>query len=435
MLVDVVMPKMGESIQEGKILRWAKKVGEKIAKDETILEISTDKVDSEIPSPVGGILAAIVVAEQETVPVGTVIAKVETDASAKIESAGTPAPPAAKAEPQTSKAEPTPVAPATAALPARGDGDRFYSPLVRSIAKQEGLSSSELARIQGSGLGGRVTKQDVLGHLKHRPSSAGAPAGMPRFDATIQKMDLAELQKKYPAPRHEILQMDNIQQKMAEHMVRSIATSPHVQAIDEVDVTGLVNYRAREGAAFERREGFKLTYTPFFFAAVANALKEFPIVNSSVEGDKIILKKYLNIGMAVASPSGLIVPVLKNCEEKNFLGLARAINDIAVRTRNKKLQPDEIAGGTFTLTNYGIFGNIIGIPIINQPQVAILGTGAIKKRPVVVTDADGNDLIGIRSMMYLTLSFDHRIIDGAIGGQFLAKVKQGIEAFDFGAIG
>jgi 2-oxoglutarate dehydrogenase E2 component (dihydrolipoamide succinyltransferase) len=196
-----------------------------------------------------------------------------------------------------------------------------------------------------------------------------------------------------------------------------------------------VNYRAREGAAFERREGFKLTYTPFFFAAVANALKEFPIVNSSVEGDKIILKKVINIGMAVASPSGLIVPVLKNCEEKSFLGMARAINDIAVRTRNKKLLPEEITGGTFTITNYGIFGNIIGIPIINQPQVAILGTGAIKKRPVVITDADGNDLIGIRSMMYLTLSFDHRIIDGAIGGQFLSKVKQGIEAFDFPSIG
>jgi 2-oxoglutarate dehydrogenase E2 component (dihydrolipoamide succinyltransferase) len=253
---------------------------------------------------------------------------------------------------------------------------------------------------------------------------------MVRFDTTIQKMDLAELQNKYPSSRHEIVQMDNIQQKMAEHMLRSVATSPHVQAIDEVDVTGLVNIRTTEGAAFEKREGFKLTFTPFFFFAVKNALKAFPIVNASVEGDKIILKKFINIGMAVASPTGLIVPVLKNCEEKSYLGMARAINDIAVRTRNKKLQPDEIQGGTFTITNYGIFGNIIGIPIINQPQVAILGTGAIKKRPIVITDVEGNDLIGIRSMMYLTLSFDHRIIDGAIGGQFLAKIKEGIERFD-----
>ena len=336
-------------------------------------------------------------------------------------------------------------------VPSRVDGNRFYSPLVRSIAKQEGLTAHDLGRIAGSGAGGRVTKQDVFAFLKSRrpdtisrsdtpllalgaTQAGGAAVVGTRYDPAIQKMDLAELQKKYPAPRHEILQMENIQQRMAEHMLRSVATSPHVQAIDEVDMTAIVDYRTREASGFETREGFKLTFTPFFFHAVTRALELFPIVNASVEGDKVILKKYINVGMAVASPTGLIVPVLKNCEAKSFLEIASAINDIAVRTRNKKLMPDEIQGGTFTITNYGIFGNIIGIPIINQPQVAILGTGAIKKRPVVLTDAEGIDLVGIRSMMYLTLSFDHRIIDGAVGGQFLAKVKEGIERFDFGAV-
>jgi pyruvate/2-oxoglutarate dehydrogenase complex dihydrolipoamide acyltransferase (E2) component len=433
MQVEVVMPKMGESIMEGKILRWAKKVGDKIAKDETILEISTDKVDSEIPSPVAGILARIVVQEQETVPVGTVIAFVETDAAAKIDTSH-PVPPvvssgaAAPIVPNTTVASQQVV---HAELPSRfGNDRRFYSPLVRTIAKNEGILKQELDALPGSGAGGRVTKLDILDYLKAR---AAQPASLlpHRHESLIQKPDIAQLQKKYPAPRYHIQQMDNVQQKMAEHMVRSVATSPHVSAIDEVDVTALVNYRTKSAAAFEKQEGFKLTFTPLFGFAVVQTLKEFPLLNTSVEGDKIVFKNFVNLGMAVASPTGLIVPNVQNADHKNFIGLARAINDISLRTRNKKLLPDEILGGTFTISNYGVFGNIIGIPIINQPQVAILGIGAIKKRPMVLSDPDGNDMIGIRSMVYLTMSFDHRIIDGAIGGQFLAKVKWNLENFDF----
>jgi 2-oxoglutarate dehydrogenase E2 component (dihydrolipoamide succinyltransferase) len=242
------------------------------------------------------------------------------------------------------------------------------------------------------------------------------------------------LQKKYPAPGFEILQMDNVQIKMSEHMVRSVQTSPHVGAISECDVTRIMAFRAQHAERFEKQEGFKFTVTPFFIAAAIQALKEFPIVNSSVEGDKIILKKSINVGMAVAAPTGLIVPVLKNAERMTFPEIARALNDVAARTRTKRLHPDEVLGGTFTVTNYGVFGNIIGTPIINQPQVAILGIGAIKKRPVVVTDGDGNDSIAIRSMVYLTLAFDHRIIDGAIGGQFVSKVVATLEQFDLSKV-
>lgn len=442
MQVEVVMPKMGESIQEGKILRWAKKVGDKVAKDETILEISTDKVDSEIPSPVGGILTKIIVPENETVPVGTVIAMVETDvASAKIDTSTSGAL-TAKTEGVVLSTAPSPTLRPSVSVHAveerlpsrRSDGQRFYSPLVRTIAKKEGLSVMELDQIPGSGAQGRVTKNDVLAYLTRRTTRPIA-APSTRMDFALPHADDKELAKKYPSPRYQIVPMDNVQQKMAEHMVRSVHTSPHVQAIDEVDLTAIVNYRASHTDEFEKREGFKLTYTPFFCDAVVRALKEFPIVNSSLEGDKIIMKRSIHLGMAVASPSGLIVPIIKNAEEKNFIGLARAVNDLAVRTRNKKLRPEEIQDGTFTITNYGIFGNIIGIPIIHQPQVAILGIGAIKKRPVVITDESGNDMIGIRSMAYFTLSFDHRILDGAVGGQFLAKVKSNLENYNFQQIG
>ncbi len=438
MQVEVVMPKMGESIQEGKVLRWAKKVGEKVAKDETILEISTDKVDSEIPSPVGGMLTKIIVPENETVAVGTVIAMIETDVSAAKIDTSAPSPSAPKkpeiAPPLQQSPQPVSVAaPPTYAeeIPSRRfDGQRFYSPLVKTIAKKEGVSVTELDQIPGSGSQGRLTKNDLLAYLNRRPTHvAGAPAQ--RADFSTPRVDEKELTRRYPSPRYQVVSMDNVQQKMAEHMVRSVHTSPHVQAIDEIDLSALVAYRAGYAEEFERKEGFKLTYTPFFCDAVVRALKEFPIVNSSVEGDRIIMKRFINLGMAVAAPSGLIVPNIRNADEKNFIGLARAVNDIASRTRNKKLKPEEIQDGTFTITNYGVFGNIIGIPIINQPQVGILGIGALKKRPVVITDELGNDSIGIRSMAYFTLSFDHRIIDGAIGGQFLAKVKSNLEHFDF----
>ncbi|MEX0736836.1 MAG: dihydrolipoamide acetyltransferase family protein [Bacteroidota bacterium] len=428
MQVEVVMPKMGESIQEGKILRWMKKPGDTIEKDESILEISTDKVDSEIPSPSAGVLTKIVVPEGDTVDVGTVIAFIETDASSATVDTTTPA---ASARKQESQHEPA-AAPQKQHIKVEGsrerNGDRFYSPLVKNIAQKEGIALEELDQISGSGLAGRVTKNDVLGYLSSRTSK---PVVSSRTDYAIASVDLKELEKKYPSPKYEILQMDNLQKKMAEHMVKSLQTSPHVQAISECDVTSIVEFRAKDAERFEKLEGFKLTYTPFFINAAIRALKQFPLINSSVEGDKIILKKFINFGMAVAAPTGLIVPVIKNAEEKNFLGLARAINDIAVRTRTKKLLPEEVQGGTFTITNYGVFGNIIGIPIINQPQVAILGVGAIQKRPVVVTDADGNDSIAVRSMVYLTLSFDHRIVDGAIGGQFISAVVANLEQYDF----
>ena len=427
MLVDVVMPKMGESIQEGKILRWMKKPGDKIELDESILEISTDKVDSEIPSPAAGFLSKIVVPEGETVEVGTVIAVVETDKislragelSAGVERVAKPVVHAPVSEPTVSFAH------QTTGRSQKHEGNRFYSPLVRTMAKKEGVALEELDQLGGSGIGGRVTKNDLLEYLQRR-----VPKSAPTF-TTLQRVDIKELQKKYPPPLYDIVQMDNVQVKMAEHMVRSVHTSPHVEAVSECDVSQIVDFRSKNAERFEKQEGFKFTYTPFFVDAAVRALKEFPVVNSSVEGDKIILKHAVNFGMAVASPSGLIVPVIKNAEKMSFLELARSINDIAVRTRSKRLNPDEVLGGTFTITNYGVFGNIIGTPIINQPQVAILGIGAIKKRPVVIADAEGNDVISIRSIAYLTLAFDHRIIDGAIGGQFLARIVANLEQFDF----
>jgi len=311
----------------------------------------------------------------------------------------------------------------------RGTGSRFLSPLVRSIAQKENVSAAELAQISGTGANGRMTKRDLLEFISKRGTAASATV-QPAAHAGVTRLDTAQLSAKYPAPAFRVARMDNVQVKMAEHMLRSVATSPHVAAIDEVDFSAVMTSRSANAARFEQQEGFKLTVTPFIADAVVRALKEFPIVNSSVEGDHIIYKHAINLGIAVASPTGLLVPNVRNAEEKNFVGLARAINDLAVRTRNKKLMPDEIQGGTFSITNYGVFGNIIGTPLINQPQVAILGVGAIKKRPVVITDQSGNDAIGIRSMAYLTLAFDHRIIDGAIGGQFLARVKFYLEQFD-----
>ena len=427
--VEVVMPQMGESITEGTIVKWSKKPGDKIKRDETLLEISTDKVDSEIPSPASGVLTQIVIAEQKTVPVRTVIAYIETEeAAAKVEP--TPSAPSAVAKEEEPKPSAKPevqldrkvLQRAPAAQPAAG---RFYSPLVQTIAREEGISMSELESIPGTGLGGRVTKKDLLAYVESRTGrpAVGVPQP-PRIETTLKTVDSVELKKKYPAPQHEVLQMTPVLQKMAEHMVKSVQTSAHVGAISEADVTTIVEIRARHAESFEKKEGLKLTYTPFIADAAVRSLKDFPLVNSMVEGDKIIKKKFINLGIAVASESGLIVPVVKNAEEKSFLGLARAINDLASRTRTKKLQPDDVQGGTFTITNYGVFGNIMGAPIINQPQLAILGIGAIKKRPVVI-----NDAIAIRSMIYLTLSFDHRVIDGALGGIFLERIVKYLQEF------
>jgi 2-oxoglutarate dehydrogenase E2 component (dihydrolipoamide succinyltransferase) len=429
MFVDVVMPKMGESIQEGKILRWMKKPGDKIAQDESILEISTDKVDSEIPSPAAGFLSKIIIPEGETVDVGTVIAVIETNAASVAIGSPATVPPADSKSSAGSSVAASPRAETFEGQikkETKSGGGRFYSPLVRAIARKEGVALENLDSLDGSGIAGRLTKKDVEEYLKKRATGLALSA-----QATVERIDIKKLQLKYPPPHFEVVQMENVQLKMAEHMVRSVRTSPHVEAISECDLSRIIEFRLKNGDRFEQQEGFKFTFMPFIVDATVRALKAFPLLNSSVEGDKIILKKSINFGIAVASPSGLIVPVIKNADGKNFFEIARAINDLAVRTRTKRLMPEEIQGGTFTVTNYGVFGNIIGTPIINQPQVAILGVGAIKKRPVVLTDAAGNDSIAVRSMVYLTLAFDHRIIDGALGGQFLAKVVSNLEQYDF----
>ncbi len=428
--IEVIMPQMGESIAEGTIVKWHKRVGEMVKKDETLLEISTDKVDSEIPSPAAGVLVEIIAKENDTVPVHAVIAYLDSDGAGAAKSVETvktekPAPPTQEAV----HSAPAPV-PAAKAVAASAAG-RFYSPLVMTIAKAEGIPMAELEQIPGTGEGGRVSKNDILGWIQGKkagrvtPRTAPAPAPQAGVLDQLKHVDDAELAKKYPAPEFEILQMSNVMHRMAEHMVQTVQTSPHVFAVHEVDMTAVVHHREKYADEFLRKEGFKLTYTPYVVAAVVDALKKFPIVNSSIDGGKIIKKNLLNIGIAVASESGLLVPVIKHAEEKNFLGLARAVNDLAQRTRTKKLLPEEVQGGTFSITNYGVFGTLIGTPLINQPQVAILGTGVITKRVAVV-----NDMIAVRSMAFFTVSFDHRIIDGATGGQFLADIAHTLEHVD-----
>ncbi|HEY6191278.1 MAG TPA: dihydrolipoamide acetyltransferase family protein [Bacteroidota bacterium] len=450
--VDVVMPQLGESLTEGTIIKWHKKPGDKVKKDETLLEISTDKVDSEIPSPATGVVTKLLFDEQKTVEVRTVIAEIDTDESAAVPAPGAqqPVSPPKASEPakpaQAAAAKPAPPAapqaapPAPSPEPAPAAGGRFYSPLVMNIAREEGIAMAELERIPGTGEGGRVSKKDILGYLEMRkkgtvpaaatpgaPAPAAQPAGpaAPRIESTLKHFDGSELSAKYPGPNYDILQMSNVLKRMSEHMVKSVQTAPHVWAVHECDMTNVDRARRKIGESFEKREGFKLTFMPFICDAVIRALKEFPLVNCSLEGDKIIMKKFINLGIAVASETGLIVPVIKNADEKNFTGLARAVNDLASRTRAKKLSPADIEGGTFTLTNYGVFGTMVGVPIINHPQVAILGTGAIEKRPVVI-----NDAIAIRSIAYLTLAFDHRIVDGALGGSFMETVVKRLEKFD-----
>ncbi len=440
--IDLVMPKMGESIAEGTIIKWVKKEGDRIERDETILEISTDKVDSEIPSTASGVLAKILVGEGQTVAVGTPIAQIETEVAAGV--AAAPADGQAKptdgkatvAAPAETKKVEAPVAAAAAiaeAEPVSRQGKRFFSPLVRTIAKQENISMQELEAVPGTGVEGRVTKNDIMAYLENRsmpkpavgrpaptpaPSVAARPSAPPLpAPAVMPSMPVDET-------RVEIVPMDHMRKRIAEHMVMSKQVSPHVYSVSECDMTNIVRYREAIKNEFEKREGTKLTFTPFFIDAVVRAIKDFPLINSSIDGDKIIMKKYINIGIAVALENGLIVPVIKNSDSYNLVGLARATNDIANRARNKQLKPDEVQNGTFSITNMGSFGNLFGIPVINQPQVAILGIGAIKRQPVVI-----NDAIAIRDLVYLSLSYDHRIIDGAYGGQFLQRVVHYLENF------
>ena len=414
-IVDVIMPQMGESIAEGTITKWYKKVGDKIAKDETLLEISTDKVDSEIPSPSAGLVAELLFPEQKTVDVHTVIARIQTDVHAPL----IPEPEHIQAKTQNLMPEAvstidSSLEPAIITKGISADTNRFFSPLVMSIARAEGVSMSELEKIPGSGANNRVSKKDVLDYVERRKSGGATAHVKPSSAGT-------------PSGSVEVIKMDTMRKAIAEHMVRSIHTSAHVGSVTEADVTKLVAFREKHKGDFEKREGFKLTFTPFFVDAVVKAIKDFPLINSSVDGDSIILRKDINIGVAVALENGLIVPVVKQAAGKDFAGLARAVNDLSNRARTKKLAPDDVQGGTFTITNPGIFGNLFGFPIINQPQVAILGVGAIKKRPVVIDDA-----IAIRSMVYISMSYDHRIIDGALGGMFLQRIVQYLENFELG---
>ena len=420
MKIEMVMPQMGESITEAKISKWRKNVGEAVQKDEIILEISTDKVDSEIPSPASGVIAELLFKEGDVVPVKVKIATIDSDANASAT--------ASKAAPTES------VSPSHVSEPEADKSDRFFSPVVKSLAEKHGVTSAELEGIKGSGHGGRVTKEDLLAHLdvKKAPApsiSVSAPTSAPKaapVPAAKPTSTPSAPEIGWEANGTKTIVMDNMRQAIADHMVRSKHTSPHVYSVQEIDVTKISRWRAKHKGQFQKTEGFSLSFTPFFLEAAVKALVQFPYVNASVDGKKIILKKHVNLGCAVAlGNSGLIVPVIKRAEEKNLVGLARGLNDLAARARNKKLLPDDVVGGTFTVTNPGVFGTIIGTPIINQPQAAILCLGAIVKRPVVI-----DDMIAIREMCYLTLSYDHRIIDGSLGGQFLAAIRTYLEGWD-----
>ena len=434
--IDVVMPKMGESIQEGKVLRWVKKVGDKIERDEVLLEISTDKVDTEVPSPAAGTLVAILANEGDVVEVGKVVARLSSGAGA---AAPAPAPVAA---PVAAAPAPAPVAAAPAAVAVnvahaatssvpRQSGARFYSPLVRSIAAAENISVAELDGIPGSGIEGRVTKNDVMGYLARRGTGAPAPVAV-SAPAPVAAAPSAPAPAAAPAVltggQSEVIPMDRMRQLIAEHMVRSKHTSPHVTSVAEVDVTGIVKLREKVKDAFQKREGFKLTYNPFFGWAVCEGVKAFPRINVSVDGTNIIQHKRVNLGMATALPDGnLIVPVIKGADTLNITGVGRSMQDLADRARSKKLSPDDIAGGTITVTNVGSFGSLFGTPVINQPQTCIIGIGAIQKRPVV-RELDGEDVIVVRSMVYLSITYDHRVIDGALATQALAAMSRALES-------
>jgi len=428
MAFDVVMPQMGESITEATILKWHRQVGEPIGKDETLYEISTDKVDAEIPAPLAGILVEILVEANATVPVGTVVGRI----GAAGESAGAPA--AVAAAPAA--AAPAPAAqpggaPAQAAPPAEDSLEERLrtrsSPLVRRMAEEQGV---DLRTVKGSGLMGRVTKEDMEAHLANRPGpAAAAPPPPPQAPAR----PAAAAAPAYGAgERVKVEPMTRMRKLISDNMVASKHTSAHVYTVFELDMSSVSRLRARHRKAFEEAYGTRLSFMPFVLTAVAKALRAFPTINASVDGDSIVYKLDINLGVAVALDWGLIVPVIKQADQLNLAGLARALNDLAARARSKQLKPDEIQGGTFTVTNPGSFGETFGLPVINQPQVAIMGMGAVKKRAVVITDADGQDAIAIRETMFSALSFDHRLVDGATADLFMAAVKKELETSSFG---
>ena len=428
-MIQLIMPKMGESVAEATILKWLKKVGDKIEADEPVLEIATDKVDSEVPSPSAGILSKRMFEEGQVVKVGQVIAMIDAEgapASLGAPEKSSPVPvsvPSSNGKTETK----TPVVATHASEPIlkTSASGRFYSPLVRNIAKQEGVTMAELESITGSGANSRVTKNDLLQHIE-KSKSGGSPLPAPKpVSAPVYSTPASSSQG-----NTEIIEMDRMRKLIAEHMVMSKQTSAHVTSYVEADVTSLVMWREKMKAVFEKRDGEKLTFTPLFIEALIKAIKDFPMINISVEGTKIILKKDINIGMAAALPSGnLIVPVIRNADRLNLLGLVKSVNDLANRARSNKLSPDEIQGGTYTLTNVGTFGNVMGTPIINQPQVAIMATGAIRKKPAVIETPQG-DAIGIRHFMFLSHSYDHRVVDGALGGSFVRRVADYLEQWD-----
>ena len=433
-LLEIEMPKMGESVMEGTIIKWLKKVGEHIKLDEALFEISTDKVDTEVPSPVEGTVAEIMVAEQETVDVGTVVAKISTDLnfiipktskSSEVEESVVSAPASIHKNFTTQSAELT---------KQTSEGDRFYSPLVLSIARTENVSFVELGKINGSGLKGRVTKKDILSYLQERKTGDTREVQTPPSGTQSQTPVQQGVTELRSSGEVEKIPMDNIRQKIMKHMIASRDTSVHVTSLVEVDMVRIDKFIVEKKEEYRQRDGINLTYMAFIADACVKALQEYPLVNSSIEGNMIIRKKYINLGIAVAvERTGLIVPNIKSANHRNLIGLAAAISDIAYRSRNKKLLPDDVTDGTFTITNYGVFGTVFGLPIINQPEVAILGVGAVVKRPTVI-EADGTDTIAIRPIMALTLSHDHRLIDGMLGSLFLKYVKESLEGFDPGSI-
>jgi len=457
-IVDLVMPKLGESIMEATILKWNKQIGDNIAVDETVLEIATDKVDTEVPAPFAGKLVEICFQVNDVAPIGSVLAKIEVAgennmvASAPIET------PTAAPTPIVEEIESIPYVPAapvnTAPQEISNTEARFYSPLVLNIAQSEGVSLHDLEKIPGTGSGGRVSKKDILNWVAAKKtgttptvaSAAAAPVATPVVVSTqAQSSTVASAPTvASPAPSNiasnpadvvlsggtEIIEMDRMRKLIAKHMVDSVQTSPHVTSFSEADVTNLVQWRNNNKAAFEKREGTKLTFTPLIVECLVAAMKKFPLINSSLDGDKIIIKKDINIGMATALPNGnLIVPVIKGADQLNLVGLSKSINNLADAARNNKLKPDDTQNGTFTFTNVGTFGSLMGTPIINQPQVAIMAVGAIKKRVAVIETPSG-DSMAIRHMMYLSLSYDHRIIDGSVGASFLTEVANQLEAWD-----
>ena len=456
-IVDLIMPKMGESIMEATILKWNKQPGESVQQDESLLDIATDKVDSEVPSTAAGILKEILFPVDAVVPVGAVIAKIETESSVADSASKEEEPPTVNRQPSTNISpndqrpttndQPQAFATRNTLRPTINEQrptpseNRFYSPLVLNIASNEGIALSELEKIPGTGNEGRVTKKDILQYVSKRKDGNGYHSrpvtAEPVFNnGHEQPRAFSEEKTRTTEPvsanisgNVEIQEMDRMRKLVAEHMVRSKQTSPHVTSFTEADVTNLVMWREKEKGDFEKREGTKLTLTPLFIEAVIKCIKKFPLINCSLQGDKIIIRRDINIGMATALPTGnLIVPVIKNADNYNRVGLARQVNTLASNARNSKLKPEDIQEGTFTITNVGVFGSLMGTPIINQPQVAILALGAIKKRPVVI-ESDQGDSIGIRHMMYLSMSYDHRIIDGSLGATFLTAVANELEGF------